>query len=322
MVNDLPYLDGRVAEIISSAWAGNTLACCNSQWRKFLKFCSDRGLAALPASLSTIVRFLAFLESLGFKYNTINNYMSSLVVLHKFYGMEGNFRESYLIQTALAGLKKRIGCRTSPRLPLSIEQLSTIFLNYPRSLLNDCCWLAVLISFRTLLRKSNVVLDEMSGHNLLRKDVIFYPDKVVFRVHTTKTRGKGDETLVIPVNRTSKLGLCVWTLLSQHVILYPTSIDSPLLMKSSINGPVPLLYRDVLGFLKTEVQRLGLDSGRYGLHSLRRSGAMYLQRLGIPLYEIQLLGDWRSMAVMLYLSSTFERKMEIQQIVVSDLNSV
>lgn len=321
-IDDLSELDGRVAEIVSSAWSGNTLSCRNSQWKKFLGFCNDRCLVALPASLSTVVRFLAFLESCGFKYGTINNYVSSLVVLHKFYGVDSGFRESYLIQTAMAGLKKRIGCLTSPRLPLTVEQLSDIYLNYPRSMLGDCCWLAVLISFRTLLRKSNVVLDDMSGHTILRKDVTFYPDKVVFKVHTTKTRRKGDETLVIPVNRTSKIGFCVWTLLSRHVVLYPAPLTSPLLLKGSSCGPVPLLYRDVLNFLKAEVQRLGLDSGRYGLHSLRRSGAMYLQRLGIPLYEIQLLGDWRSMAVMLYLSSSFERKVEIQHIVVSALNTV
>lgn len=320
VVNDLPELDKRVSEIISSAWARNTLACRNSQWKKFLQFCSLRCLTALPASLSTIVRFLAYLESLGYKFVTINNYMSSLVVLHKFYGVESGFRETYLIKTTLDGLKNRLGSSSTPRLPLTLEQLSEVFLNYPRTLLNDCCWLAVLVSFRTLLRKSNVVLDEMSGHTILRKDISFLSDKVIFKVHTTKTRRKGEENLVIPVSRTTKVGFCVWSLLSRHVILYPASLDSPLLLKPSVNGPVPLLYRDVLSFLKSEVGKLGLDTTRYGLHSLRRSGAMYLQRLGLPLYEIQLLGDWRSMAVMLYLSSSFERKVEIQELVTSNLN--
>lgn len=139
-----------------------------------------------------MVRFLAYLEGLGFKYSTINNYVSSVVVLHKFYGVESTFRESYLIQTALAGLRKHLGSSNTPRLPLSLEQLCTIYSNYPRNILNDCCWLAVLISFCTLLRKSNLVFDEVSGHTLLRKDVSFLSDKVVF------TRLKHVERVTIP----------------------------------------------------------------------------------------------------------------------------
>lgn len=181
-----------MAEIVSSAWSQNTLSCRNSQWRNFITICSDRGLVSLPCSMTTLVRFLAYLESLGRKYVTINNYLSSIVVLHKFYGLEGNFRESYLIKTVLAGLKNRIGSQSSPTLPLTIEQLHKIWLLYPRSQLNDACWLAILICFCTLLRKSNVVLDDLSHHTLLRKDVEFYIDRVIFNVHTSKTRRKGE----------------------------------------------------------------------------------------------------------------------------------
>lgn len=321
-MDDLQDLDNRVAEIVSSAWSENTLSCRNSQWKKFFKFCSDRGLLALPASMTTLVRFLAFLESQSLKYVTINNYLSSVVVLHKFYGLEGNFRESYLMKTVLSGLKNRIGCQSVPMLPLTIEQLHSIWLLYPRSPLNDACWLATLICFCTLLRKSNVVVDDLSRHTLLRKDVVFYSDRVIFSVHTSKTRRKGENVLSIPIIRTGKLGFCVWSLLSAHFRMYPASLESPILLKYSSNGSTPLLYRDVLRFLKESVTMIGISPERFGLHSLRRSGAMHLQKLGIPLYEIQMLGDWRSMAVLLYLSSTYDRKVEIQHIVVSSLNEL
>lgn len=195
VVNDLPKLDVRVSQIISSAWSTNNLSCRNSQWRKYLTFCADRGLRALPADLTTIVRFLAFLEWLKFKYVTINNYLSSIVLLHKFYGLDIQIRDSYLIQTVMAGLKKRLGCTSSPRLPLSVLQLQQIFMIYPRNPLNDCCWLAVVICFRTLLRKSNVLVDDNTTHVLLRKDVTFESDRVIFRVHTTKNSEIGGRCL-------------------------------------------------------------------------------------------------------------------------------
>lgn len=319
MVNDLTLLDSRVSQIIAAAWSTNTLTCRNSQWKKYLTFCADRGLRALPAELTTIVRFLAFLEGLKFKYVTINNYLSAIVVLHKFYGVEIQIRDSYLIQTVLAGLKKRLGCASSPRLPLSVEQLQQIFYIYPRNPLNDCCWLAVALCFRTLLRKSNVLSDDNTTHVLLRQDVTFDSDRVVFHVHTTKTRRVGEDVLIIPVVKTDNLCFCVYRLLWQHLNAYPAPPSAPLLQKSS-NGVIrPLLYRDVSSFLKNCVQLLGIPPNRYGLHSLRRSGALFLQSIGVPLHEIQLLGDWKSMAVMLYLASTFDRKLDIQSMVVNQL---
>lgn len=122
--------------------------------------------------------------------------------------------------------------------------------------------------------------------------------------------------------KTGNIGFCVWTQLYKHFSLYPATSDTPMLLKNTSKGLTPLLYRDVLRFLKESIVMLGLSPDRFGLHSLRRSGAMHLQKLGIPLYEIQMLGDWRSMAVLLYLSSTYDRKVEIQQLVVSSLNNL
>lgn len=120
VVQDLHQLDDRVSEILSCAWASSTLSYRNSQWKKFIKFCSDRSLVAIPSELTTIVRFMAYLESLGYAFVTINNYLSGIIVLHKFYGVFPGFRDSFLVQTMLAGLKRRLGTRSTPKIPLSV----------------------------------------------------------------------------------------------------------------------------------------------------------------------------------------------------------
>lgn len=318
VTTDLPELDRRVSDIITCAWSANTLSVRNSQWKLFLQFCSDRGLVPIPVEISTVVRFLAFLEARKYKYSTINNYLSAVISLQKFYGFSGELRSCYLIHMVLSGLRNRLGNCSTPKRPLSVNQLQSIYNVYPKNSLNDVCWLAMMICFRTLLRKSNVVPDSLTSHTLLRKDVRFFPDYVEFSVATTKTRKKGEEVLVIPVYRTSNRPFCVYQLLYEHFLLFPASPDSPLLMK----GSQPLMYRDVLKFMKNCVCLIGIQKESVGLHSLRRSGAMYLQSIGIPLYEIQLLGDWRSMAVLYYLSSNFDRKVHVQRIVISSLEKL
>lgn len=318
VVSDLTELDHRVSDILTCSWSSNTLSVRNSQWKLFLQFCGDRAITAIPVELSTVVRFMAFLEARGYKYSTINNYLSAVISLQKFYGMDCQLRSCFLIQMVLAGLRNRLGNCSTPKRPLSINQLQMMYNLFPKNNLNMVCWLAVIICFRTLLRKSNVLPDSATAHVLLRKDVTFYSDYVQFSVATTKTRRKGEERLIIPVYKTSNRIFCVWQLLYEHFSLFPASLDSPLLMK----GSQPLMYRDVMKFLKNCVCLMGLPKESVGLHSMRRSGAMFLQSIGIPLHEIQLLGDWKSMAVLYYLSSNFDRKVHVQSVVTASLDSM
>lgn len=221
----------------------------------------------------------------------------------------------------LSGLRNRLGHMSTPKMPLSIGQLQAIFYTYPRSEINNVCWLAIMICFRTLLRKSNVVPDSLMDHVLLRGDVKFYDDYLTFAVCTTETLKKGEKPLIIPIMKTNSVGFCVWSMLRWHFSVYPAGPNSPILLCPAGGGLRPLLYREVLRFIKQSVSDIGLSGAAVGLHSLRHSGAMFLQQIGVPLHEIQLLGDWRPMAVLFYLSSTYEHKHEIQRHVVSCLES-
>ena len=97
VVDAIKQLDGEVSTIVSQAWADNTLKTRNSQWSKYFQFCIDYGFCALPAEPSTVVRFLVFL-SRHCKYSTINNYLSAVNTLHKFYGHDIDFRQYYIIK--------------------------------------------------------------------------------------------------------------------------------------------------------------------------------------------------------------------------------
>lgn len=69
-----------------------------------------------------------------------------------------------------------------------------------------------------------------------------------------------------------------------------------------------LLTCDVLQFLKKLVSKIGKNPANSGLHSLRRSGTQFLQKLGVPLTDIMYMGDWHSLAVLDYLVTPFEKK--------------
>ena len=71
-------LDKDVSWLVCRAWSEGTLRTRDSQWKKFLDFCSSNDLVTVPASDRTVVRFLVFLSK-SCKYSTINNYLSAVI---------------------------------------------------------------------------------------------------------------------------------------------------------------------------------------------------------------------------------------------------
>ena len=58
--------------------------------------------------------------------------------------------------------------------------------------------------------------------------------------------------------------------------------------------------------LKSLCNLIGLE-GHYSTHSVRRGSASYLATF-LPLHDVKAYGDWRSWAVLLYLSDTYESR--------------
>lgn len=310
-------MDKELSQIILSAWADSTISTRKSQWKRYATFCGDHWLVALPANEVTVARFFTFLAR-SCKFTTVNNYLSSIIVLHKYYGHPAEFRNTFYIQLVIRGLKRVLGDQVTQSIPLTPEQLLSCFkLTSSGGGLEDTCWAAVVLCFRTLLRKSNVLPDSSdlskSPHVIRRKDVKFYGWGMVITVYSSKTIQYRERSLEIPVFCVPGSPLCAVERLRLHFALYPGSVESPLFLKGSRElGFSPLLYKDVLSQLKKWTSSLGLDTGRVGLHSLRRSGATYLCRLGVPLSDIKCMGDWRSLAVLEYLITPMSRKLQIE----------
>ena len=310
-VEELRRLDQDVSTAVGQAWAPNTLKCRNSQWSKYIHFCVDMGFSALPAEGSTVARFLVFLARTC-KYSTINNYVSAINGLHKFYGHDIDFRKYYLIQLVLKGLKRQLGTVVEQAQPFTKDQLLKMYFTIDlTSRLDSVLWSALIFSFRTLLRKSNVVPDKQQdyGHIVRRGDVVFTDWGMMVHVRSSKTVQHRQYVLEIPVYYVNDKVFCAASALEHHFKQMPGHDDSPLFLHPDMDRPI--LYGDLLSFIKRLSSAIGM-SGRVGCHSLRRSGAAFLHSIGTPLEDIMSVGDWRSMAVLAYLATPMDRKKEIQ----------
>ena len=318
---DVVSLDKELSAVLGSAWSTNTLRTRSSQWSQFISFCVDIGQQSVPASVQTVSRFFVY-KSRSCKYSTLDNYLSSIVSLQKWYGYNPEYRETFLIKTVLRGLKNILGNQVKQMQPFSVPQLKLMSAAADKhSPLQVTLWTVIVFSFRTLLRKSNLVPDvpQVLDHVIRRKDVTFYDWGMQVRIRSSKTLRHQEYDLEIPVHFVPDVTFCAASAVKRHIELFPADDDSPMFLKAGRSVLVPLTYSDVFHFIKELASRIGLDPTTVGCHSLRISGAGFLHSIQIPLEDIMSLGDWKSMAVLQYLSTPSYRKHDIQSRVAKSL---
>ena len=308
------------AEIIKlHAFAPNTLKTRRSQWNRYYSFCEKYSLPANPITPQTVCRFLAEIGD-NVSYGTINNYVSALNVLGRFYDGTFDLRQDFGIDLMLKGFRRLKGDVASQKDPLLPDDLKKM---YPFVKESDptqlVLWLIILLAFRTLLRKSHFTSssDDDQEHLLKVADVKFKPWGCVISVNSSKTIQFGQRSFDIPVSYASK-PLCVVSLLKSYLELHPKH-DSEFLFTLPRKGlPYPVSYSLALDFFKSLTKQAGLSKD-VGFHSLRRGSATYMHKLNIDLISIQKAGDWQSLCVLKYLSVDFSQKCEVEKLVASSL---
>lgn len=239
-------------------------------------------------------------------------------------GFSGNFREIYVIQLVMKGLARRLGKNVSQKIGLSPAEFHVMYYKVDLADVNNITmWAALMMSFRTLLRKSNLVQTTYKDSDSVvqRSDVCCNETGIILKVRRTKTLQNKEYVLEIPVYQVNSEVFCAVSMLHTHLARTRHIIDGPLFwVIDKGNRWKPLLYKDLLAFLKMCVKSIGLNPAEVGLHSLRRSGAAYMHSLGISLIDIMNAGDWKSLAALAYLISPIARKRQIEASVPASLS--
>lgn len=242
--------------------------------------------------------------------------------LHRYHGYENEFRNTYFLKLVMEGLKNKLGAATKQADSLTAAQLKDMskFVNFQDER-EFMLWGALILSFRSLLLKSNIFPDsaqELSNHILLCRHVVWTEYGCILNVCSSKTIQSKDRILQIPIVQVQGSPLCAVYYLKESMRKGHVSGDSPLFVCQG----KPILYREGLQFIKKLVRCIGLNPDNVGFHSLRRSGALFLNSIGISLPDIKNAGDWRSMAVLTYLISNVDRKVEIDGVAAAELSKV
>ena len=269
--------------------------------------------------------------SLTLCYVTIDNYVSGVISLNKFYGHDiSAIRTDFIFSTTMAGIRRSLGDPAPERPTLSVSSVLDMFqciiLSDPKHVV---MWTCIVVAFRALLRKSNLVpntyaeASSNSSHFLRRGAVTFHSWGMMINVSSSKTIQYGQRLHKIPVTYAKGSPLCAASFLKRHFEDFSdASSNSPAFLLRHGQGFKPVLYPAVLKFLKNLLKTIGKDAERSGMHSLRRAGAAYMHGLGLSLEDIRETGDWASMAALIYLTKPLENRIMVDSTVSENLLSM
>ena len=301
------------------AFAPSTMKTRRSQWKRYHEFCDSLGLKALPVTPQTVCRFLVTIGD-NLCYSTLNNYVSSLNSLGKFFDGSFDLRQDCGVALLLRGFKRLKGDVSHPKDPLLPEHLRKIYEVVDFSDVTQLTiWLIVLLAFRTLLRKSHFLSSssEDQEHLLRVKDITFETWGCRVLVNSSKTIQFGQRSLTLPVSWCAP-PLCAASLLKTYLERFPKPDSEFLFTLPKAGLPYPVSYNLALDWLKSWCDKANIDID-VGFHSLRCGAATYMHKLKIELVSIQIAGDWKSLCVLKYLTVDFAQKQEVERVVSSSL---
>ena len=277
-------------------------------------------IPVVPTTVKVMCSFIVYLSE-KLAYVTIDNYVSGVLMLNKYFGYDVSYiRLDFVFSTTLKGLRRLLGDPEPRRITLSLENLLNMSLSVDCLNVNErCMWSCIVTSFRSLLRKCNLVPDnlKLEGHFLRRSSLTFSSWGVLLKVSSSKTIQYGQRTHLIPLTYARGSPLCAPTLLSRHFNDCPSvTADSPVFMLKYAGRYVPLTYPVLLKYLKKLLKCVHLDVLGAGCHSLRRAGAAFLHHSGVPLEDIRQTGDWASLTALIYLAKPLSSRIDLDRMVV------
>ena len=297
------------------ALADNSIKTRKSQWKDYHEFCATYDVVPLPCTQDGVCLYVAFMTR-KFKYSSIESYLSALSYLQQMYGYSPVNASNFMVKRTMLGAKRKLGYSPVQAMPLEPEHLLKFYahLNMGDSF-QLCWWVAAITAFRGLLRKAHVTV---SSQSISVQDVKFHDWGLLLTLPRTKTIQYGERILQIPFTLVPGSPLCVVYFIKYLLVHTGARPDQPLFQYRRHGRFKPMTYSAFSGELRRLTKLIGLD-GKVSSHSLRRGGASYLSSIGFDLIDIKSRGDWKSLAVLLYLVDGLDKKVAKDKVVTSFL---
>jgi len=264
LVTDIKILELETLKNLKNSKAANTLRAYKADFKDFSAFCAKNSLSSMPTEPKILSLYLTHLSASS-KFSTLKRRIASISVIHK---LKGHYLDTKhpVIMENLHGIKRTKGTNQKAKKPILINNLKQIidlidqYLSYcglpemeksreTRNKLRDKA--IILIGFAGGFRRSEIV-------NIDYDDIEFVNEGVKIFIKRSKTDQSGEGMIKAIPYFDNKIYCPVNSL--KHWIEF-SKINSGKIFEIS--------DKSVSLIIKKYASLAGLDSNKYGGHSLR-----------------------------------------------------
>lgn len=295
--------------------ASSTQKAYNSAKKRYILFCSDKGLCPLPASENQLCQFISLLADQNLCHNSIKTYLAAIRHLHiaEGYG-DPHINTMARLEQVLKGIKS-VQCkkpRRISRLPISpdhLDKMRATWLKQPTTVDGKMLWAAAALCFFGFLRSGEITIPSDSafdegahlGFSDVTVDCLRNPQVIKVHLKASKTDP-------------FRVGINIFIGRADNRLCPITAILSYMVERGAGPGPFfrfqdgrPLTRARFVTKVKEALTVAGIDCTPYSGHSFRSGAATTAANQGISDATIKMLGRWRSSAYQLYIKTPREQ---------------
>lgn len=285
----------------------------------WLKFCSFAGAHSSSPSLYHLQLYLAHLSASLKSFQSLANYLATARKYIRRSGGNDPSVNSAVWPDIMKGYKRILGDAHSSKLPIGPTLLVKIKYIIDTDIgtpipFRLAAWAAILTGFHYFFRKSNLTITRFTSEPymiLKRQDISSEGNYIWISTLWSKTNNFRDRTLEQATQSLPGHPLCLKEALRKTFESNSTQpFEHAFTYKA---GPRRSAMHDTTlqSYLKSCLEKLGLDKNNYTLHSLRSGGASFAFDSGLPQEIIQHRGDWKSQAYLRYLEFSSSAKINV-----------
>ena len=266
---------------LDGAYAPNTLRAYRADMEEFIRYCTQHGLAALPADPSSVAGFLMDAAMASIKSSTIRRKESSISAIHRLSYMPDPTKHPE-VRIAIRKIQRKIGTQFGQAYPIDealLKRLLEACGNDLRGLRNQ---MLLGLAYESLRRRSELV---------------------ALRIEDLEPNPDGSAVILLRRGKTDQTGNGTWIALSKNThrlikrwISAAELTEGPLL-RSVYRGTIGKSLN--AGQINRILKRLARDAGlqesivnRISGHSTRVGRAQDLLKIGASLPQMMHAGGW------------------------------
>jgi integrase len=280
----LKALDARAQFYLDNARAARTRLAYARDVAAFERWCGPLGLVSMPASVSTLARYLTHLAESGRKMSTVRRARMAIGMAHADVGAPRP-DQNPRIRTLERGMGRIYGTKEEGAYPLLIEHIERIVATLGDEARDDRDRVLLLLGFAGAFRGSELVAIRIEDISLRSSGL-----DVVVRCGKADSVGALEK---VQIDRIRTKDLCAveavrrWLeRLNEHRGSLLRSVAGERILEK------PLQPRAISRAIQRLVARAGIR-GEYSSHSLRAGLAATAHARGLSDREIQAHGRWR-----------------------------